>query len=254
MTIPVTSSEVLVYAPESLKEIMGDSAPTFRLRAPSERHIRRFRQVCSDDGLTAYGEEDFTAEKYRAIDELWTPEDAQALKARLTTLLENIRQKIDISKDDIAWMEELDDSLFESWKQLRVMRRKTGDAREQMPHITVSTYVAGWDGLDVPFRLEGGYLPMTTVKEIETALRKLGEIHVGKAARTLPFVELYGKATGQIMMDEDEEKNSPAPSQHGSSPDASTDTPPTGSKSSEESGEDKTPTSTSRPKTRRKSS
>lgn len=254
MTIPVTSSEVLAYAPESLKEIMGDSAPSFRLRAPSERHIRRFRQVCSDEGLTAFGEEDFTAEKFLAIAELWTPDEAQALKAKLTTLLESIRQKIDISRDDIAWMEELDEKLFDNWKPLRVMRRKTGEARAQMPHIAVSTYVAGWDGLDVQFRLEGGYLPMATVKSIETALRKLGETHIGKDARTLPFVELYGTATGQIMMDEDEEKNSPAPSQHGSSPDASTDTPPTGSRSSEESEEAKTPSSTSRAKKPRRSS
>lgn len=254
MTIPVTSSEVLVYAPESLKEIMGEDAPKFRLRAPSERHIRRFRQVCSDEGYTAYGEPEFNAEKIRAIDALWTPEDAQALKTRLTSMMENIRQGIDVTEDDIAWMEELDDQLFDNWKPLRVMRRKTSEAHELMPHVSVSTYVAGWDGLDVPFRLEGGYLPLPTVHEIEKALRKLGEQHLSEGARTLPFVELYAKATAQISMDEDEEKNSPAPSQHGSNPDASTDTRPTDSKSTEASEADKTPSSTSRQTKRRKPS
>lgn len=248
MTIPVTSSEVSAFSPESLKEVLGDAAPKFRLRAPSEAHVRRFRQECNDEGLTSYSDEDFTAEKMRAIDALWTADLAQPLKDRLNTLLVSMDQGVETSVEDLLWVEELDDSLFQNWKPLRIMRRKTGELREYAPRIAVSTYVAGWSGLDVPFRLEGGYLPLATVTLVHKELLKLAKQHLPEGNANLPFIELYAAASQRVSLDEEEEKNSPAPSQLGLNPDASTDTPPKDGKSSEESAEGKTPSSNSRRK------
>lgn len=248
MTIPVTSSEVLAFTPESLKEVLGDDAPVFRLRAPSENHVRRFRQVCSDEGLTSYSDDEFTEEKMRAIDALWTPEDAAGLRDRLSGLLASIGQEIEVADEDLRWLDELDDTLFDNWRPLRVMRRKAGELRHYAPRLAVSTYVAGWSGLDAPFRLEGGYVPIAVVDELEKALGRIAEEHLGKERRGIPFIELYAAASQRVSLTGEEEKNSPAPSQPGSTPGASTDSPPTDGRSSGESGEAVTPSSNSRRK------
>lgn len=247
MAIPVTSSEILAYTPESLKTAMGDEAPVFRLRPANERHIRRFRQEVSDEGLTSYSDTEFNEEKFRAIDALWTEEDAQRVKDRLTSLLEAVKQAVELTAEDAAWLDELDDTLFDNWKPLRVMRRKTGEWREYVPKIMVSTYVFGWDRLDAKHALEAGYLSKESVAAIEKALARLGAAHLGEDSKNLPYLELYVAASRQVGLEEDEEKNSPAPSQPGSNPDASTVTPRTDGASSEASAADKPATSNSKP-------
>lgn len=245
MAIPVASSEVLAFTPESLKEKLGDEAPKFRLRTVNERHLRRFRQEVSDDGLISYSDDEFTAEKMRAINELWSAEDAQGLKDRFNTLVESLKQGVEIPAEDFTWLEELDDALFDNWKPLRVMRRKSGEWREYALRIMVSTYVIGWENLDAKHALEAGYLSRESVASVEKALRRLGEQHLGAEARHVPFLELCAAASRQLGLVEDEEKNSPAPSQPGSTPDASTANPPMDGASIAADAEDSSSSSTS---------
>lgn len=249
MSVPITASEVSAYTPESLKKILGEDAPSFRLRAPNERHTRRFRQVINDEGLVSHSEDDFTAEKRKAIAALWTEEDAAGILSRLETLLESVRQKIEVSAEDLQWLDALDDKLFENWQPLRVMRRQNGEMQEYAPRIALATYVTGWTNFDVPVRLDAGYLSDACLKAAEKELRRLAAEHLGAENRNVPFLELYIAAARQLTLTEDEEKNSPAPSQPGSNPDASTASNQTDGASSEENTVAKTDSTSSTPTT-----
>lgn len=243
MTIPVESSEIQDFVPESLK-VMGDAAPVFRLKAPSERCLRRYQDLIGDDGLESFSDAEFTAEKLKAIDLYWSPEDAQGIKDRFNNLLEMNKQAIEIGADDLAWLSEFDDQLFEVHRPLNVMRRKTGNFREYAPRHALSIYLAGWKNLDVPFKLNAGLIEAGTVLALGKEMQRLGREHCPDEP-IKPFLDLYVAVTARLYIGEDEEKNSPAPSPPSSSPDASTESVPKAGESSEASAADATSSSSS---------
>lgn len=234
MSLPVESSEVQTFIPESLKNL-GDLAPKFRFRSVTERHVRRYRAMCFDDGLTYHSNEAFFAEKLTAIETLWTPEDAAPLAARMRALQEAIRQNIDITDDDKEWLEALDKQLFDNWRQLNVMRRECHEFLEYGPRYAISSYVMGWKNLPVPFRLEAGYFPFEDVVKIARALEEVEKQAIadgiegvglqvgGERVPGLAYFELYTHAMTLTSLTKDEEKNLPAPSLSISIPPISTD-------------------------------
>jgi len=226
MTIPVESSEVGVFTPDSLK-YLGDAAPKFKFRAANERHLRRFRAVCADEGLESYSDEDFLEEKLRAIPLYWSEEDAAAMRVRLQTIVETVKQNVAMSDEDRAWAERLDEDLFDVHRPLRVMQRRTDEANEHRPRFSLATYLCGWSGIDVPFKLEAGYIPISTVDALSRELRKLGRQAMidnpeGIASEVMPYFELFIESAKCITLTEGEEKNSPAPSPSTMTEDAST--------------------------------
>lgn len=246
MTVPVESSEIQDFVPESLK-VMGDAAPVFRLKAPSERCLRRYQDLCGDDGLESYSDAEFTAEKLRAIDLHWSPDDAQTVKEKFNTLLESDKQGIVIAPNDLAWLSHLDDELFSVHRELNVMRRKTGNFREYAPRHALSVYLAGWKGLAVPFKLNAGLIEGGTVVALGKEMQRLGQEHCPDTPFG-PFLELYVAVTARLRIGEDEEKNLPAPSPLSSSPDALTESVPKAGECSGESAADATNSSSSPPK------
>ncbi len=247
MAIPVESSEVQEFTPDSLKETMGDDAPVFRLKAASERCIRRFRQLVADDGLETFSAEEFNAEKLRAIDLYWSDDVAQSYKDKLKAIIEKQKQDIDLSDEEVAWADQLDEELYGNHRPLNVMRRKAGEFQQYSPRHTISTYVTGWKGLDTAFRLDAGVIHPEAVSALENELEKLGKKHTPGTPH-LPFLELFAECGKRINMDEDEEKNSPAPSQNSSSPEASTANVKTDGESTAEKELDARSSSRSKPK------
>lgn len=245
-SVPVERSEIEWFTPDSLKDALGDDAPAFRLKAPSERCVRRFRQLCEDEGLEHFSDAEFTAEKLRAISEYWSADDAASITGRLQTILAMQAQNIEITAEDLAWVDHLDDQLFNVHKPLRVMRRKSGEFNEYAPRFALAVYVAGWKNIDVPFKLDGGVIEEATVTRLIKRLRDMGKQHSPDAAGT-PFLELYVAASKRLRLDEEEEKNSQSPSQPSSNPDVSTKTPSTAGESSEESSVESTSSSSSAP-------
>lgn len=221
MSIPVECKETQDFTPDCLKEAMGDDAPVFRLKPPSERCVRRFRQLVGDDGLEFYTAPQFNAEKLKAIDIYWSEDLAKTYKAKFGELLEKQKQDIALTDEEIAWAQSLDDELFDLHRPLNVMQRKTGEFQQYSPRHALAVYLAGWNGFDVPFRIEGGIIPADTITALEKALNKLGKAH-SPDTPSLPFLELYFAVGKLLRLDEDEEKNSPAPSPSSTNPDAST--------------------------------
>lgn len=220
MAIPVEANEIAEFTPASLVNV--PDAPVFKLRAPDERNMRRYNTLVQDDNLRTYSEEAFRAEKEKAISALWSEEDAQPILARFRTIGECVKQKIDLSEDDLRWSNELDDMLFDNWRELSVMRRKTNDYFEYSPRYAIGTIVKGWSNLDIPFRLEAGYLKTSSVNDIAAALLKLEEQALadkveGVVMTGMAFMELWIACMDRTRLTGDEEKNLPAPSQPSSS-------------------------------------
>jgi hypothetical protein len=220
VAIPVESRETEDFTPQSL-EIMGEDAPVFRLKAPSERCRRRFRQLCGDDGLVTYSQEDFNAEKFKAIDLYWAADAAVEYRLKFVELIEKMKQGIELTPEELAWIDDLEEQLFDAHKPLRVMRRKTGEFNEFAPRYAMAVYLSGWRNLDVPMKLDAGVISQESIEAVAKALTKLGEEHSPNAP-SAPFIELYIAATRRLSLTEDEEKNSPSPSQPTATPDAST--------------------------------
>lgn len=249
--IPVESAERSNYTPECLAEAMGDDAPVFRLKPPSERCVRRFRQLVGDDGLEFYTADQFNAEKLKAIDLYWSEDLAATYKAKFTEMLEKQKQDIALTDEEIAWVNSLEDELYDLHRPLNVMQRKTGEFQQYSPRHALAVYLTGWKGISTPFRLQGGIIPPETISALEKELNKLGKAHVPETP-SLPFLELYFAVGKLLRLDEDEEKNSPAPSPSSSSPDASTASTPADGASSEESAPAGTPSSSSKKATAQK--
>ena len=247
MGIPVESSEIQAFTPESLKETMGDSAPVFHIKAPSERAVRRFRQLIGDDGLEIFSQGQFDAEKLRAIDMYWSEDIARQYKDQFKTLLEKQKQNIDLTEEELAWLSRLEDQIYDLHSDIKIMARKTGEFKLYSPRHAFAAYITGWDNLDVPFRLKAGVVDADTITAMTKALERLGKKHCPDAPG-LPFVELYADVGKRLNMDEDEEKNSPAPSPDISSPDASTASVPKDGASTAESAAAKPSTSRSKRK------
>ncbi len=239
MTIPVESSEVFEFTPDSLKSLIDP--PVFRLRSPDERHMRRYNQMLGDDNLTLYSDKQFDAEKRVAIAELWGDE-GQEIVDKYATIRAKAEQKIELSKEEVDWIEELDSQLFDNWRPLSRMRRKNDEWFEYAPRYAIATIVRGWNNFTVPFKLDAGYLKTDLVRKIAAELADIeqkarAEKVDGIGADGTAFLQLWVACLDRTRLTEDEEKNSPAPSQPSLNQDASMATGQKDAASIAESGE-----------------
>jgi hypothetical protein len=218
MTVPVESSEIQDFTPESLKNL-GDAAPKFRFRAVTERHVRRYRALCVDDGLTYNTDSTLFAEQIEAVETLWSSETAQPMISKMRLIAENAKQDIPNSDDDAKWSKALAEQLMENWPRLRVMKRQNIEFMEYSPRYALSAFLQGWKGIDVPFRLDAGFVPVDDIPKIGRALQKIEEsaiadkiegvgfLHKGETLAGMAYFELGSYALGLTNLDEDEEKN-----------------------------------------------
>lgn len=215
MAIPVEANEIADFTPASLINV--PDAPVFRLRAPDERNMRRYNTLVQDDNLRTYSAEEFAAEKELAIKKLWSEEDAQPILDRFRTIAASVQQKIELSEEDLTWSAALDDELFDNHRPLSVMRRKTNDYFEYSPRYAIGTILKGWKNLDMPFRLEAGYMKTSDVAVLAKHLIAIEEKAIadkveGVGLTGTAFLELWIACMDRTRLTGDEEKNLPAPS------------------------------------------
>lgn len=257
--IPVESNEILEFTPKSLINV--PDAPIFRLRAPDERHMRRYNALIEDNNLEGFGASAFNATKEDAIKKLWTPEDAQPILDRFRTFLSMVDQKIDVEQSERDWVFSLDEMLFDNYiddngvKVLAQMRRKTNEFWQYSPRYCVGTMVCGWKSFELTYRMESGYMKTDDVRLLDKKLRTIEKAALadkvdGVLGEGMAFIELWTACLARTRLDEDEEKNSPAPSPASSSPTAST--AETNGASTEESGTDESTITNSQPSPKKK--
>ena len=254
MAVPVEANEIAEFTPASLINV--PDAPVFRLRAPDERNMRRYNTLVQDDNLRTYSADDFAAEKEVAIKALWSAEDAQPILDRFRSIDQCVKQKIDLSDEDVAWSAELDDTLFENHRPLAVMRRKTNDYFEYSPRYAIGTILKGWKNLDMPFRLEAGYMKTADVATLAKHLIAIEEKAIadkveGVGLTGTAFLELWIACMDRTRLTGDEEKNLPAPLLPTLSPEGST--AEVNGASIAESGKDESISSSSAPTPTKKS-
>ena len=225
MAVPVEANEIADFTPASLINV--PDAPVFRLRAPDERNMRRYQALVEDDNLRRYSAEEFIAEKEVAIKTLWSDEDAQPILGRFRNIDQCVKQKIELTDEDVAWSAELDDTLIENHRPLAVMRRKTNDYFEYSPRYAIGTMLMGWKNLDMPFRLDVGYMKTSDVVTLAKHLiaieeKALADKVEGVGLTGTAFLELWVACLDRSRLTGDEEKNLPAPLLPTLSPEGST--------------------------------
>jgi hypothetical protein len=228
LAVPVEANEIAEFTPASLINV--PDAPVFRLRAPDERNMRRYNMLVQDDNLRMYSTDEFTSEKEVAIKALWSAEDAQSILGRFRNMIECEKQNIDLSDEDIDWRygkEGLEERLLENHRPLAVMKRKTNEYFEYSPRYAIGTILKGWKNLDMPFRLEAGYMKTADVATLAKHLIAIEEKAIadkveGVGLTGTAFLELWIACVDRTRLTGDEEKNLPAPSLPTLNPEGST--------------------------------
>lgn len=248
MSIPVESAEVERFTPQSLIEPLGDTAPVFLLRSPTERDLRRYNQLIGYDGLEWVGDERLNEIKLEAISPPnWDEKTARQYRETFTTLEEKKRQGIDLTAEEAAWLDELDEQLREVSRPLNIVIQKRREFLSLTPLYSIAVFCCGWEGLKTEYRLEAGIVPIKTLRALIRELRDIAEPHMPHLPQ-MPVLELYNACSNRLRLDEEEEKNSPAPSQNSASQDASTSAPQPDGESTEVKLSDASSSSNSKPK------
>lgn len=224
MTIPVESSEVEAYTPESLINL--PNPPSFRLRAPDERTERRFRRMMTEEGVTAHTVSEFIAEQDAAISILFDEESARPLLEKFRSVRALLDQGSELSDEDAKWFSELESRLWDNHKPLRVIRADNEDFEIVLRSFTVATIVKGWKDFDLPFALDAGFIPVLTVPKIAKQLSQIetqaaNDKIDGIGAPGTAFLELISRCLVQSRLTETEEKNLPSPSPTSANPEPS---------------------------------
>lgn len=239
-----SGNDQVEHRPESLKDLRD--GPVFWLRPMTGRILPRYRHALRSAGLQFHVPADIRAEMLVALANLWTPSTFDEQSARLQVywdaadqLEEALRQwraaggqgeapTIGIDDAEVAAIVDLQRRLSENWPRLARMAADNSLFLEESPRVALSLVLAGWSGIDVPFALEQGEVPMATIDAIEKAL---GKVERDAQARSIDivgegfaFLSLLARATKEMNLSGDEEKNSPSPSPAPSTPNGSTTT------------------------------
>ena len=222
MAIPVEANEIAEFTPASLINV--PDAPVFRLRAPDERNMRRYQQMCEDRNLLLVTQRAIDAVTEAGITQLYSEEEASEIISRYRTLRAQEEQKIEVSAADEKWLALLDETIRQNYedsdtgvKPLAVLYRKQNQYWRETPELIISTMVVGWKNLDLPFRLDAGYLKIVDVTKLSEKLIEIEESAKqqeveGVSLTGIAVMELWTECLTRSRMTEDEEKNLPAPS------------------------------------------
>lgn len=230
MSVPASGSEISDFFPPSFGNL--EPRPTFRFRPASPRSQRIYAQRLKRAGLRYYSDVDVQAEAIRAMRALWIGNDDQlrANEARLTNFWETVKQA---AKDttvgvDPAEAEEISSALqrlSDNWPQLRSMDADNWLFNQDAPKIALGLFLCGWSGLETPFRLEDGEIPMATLDALENEVDRIEKKAIADKVEGvigIGFTQLQVHALGLLDLEVDTEKNSPSPSSQSVTPDGST--------------------------------
>lgn len=238
--IPVEASEELVFIPASLREKLGDAAPTFTLRAATTRDKRYHRRLQIEAGLAYHSNEDLRTELLAGLAELWSPDAVAEHTPVIKAYWEAADDFALQAKDDpaltfeydpeiVAAIADLSKQVVRAWPRYREMIADNVEFDDLMTVLMVAAYVKTWTGIDPAPRRAGGYLTAESAEALRDAVHALEKCHgIPEGAA---WMDLFVACSRRLRLDEDEAKNSESPSPSETTPAASSET-----KASEQDG------------------
>jgi len=236
-------SDLADFTPDSLKDVAG--APVFWLKPMTGRTLPRYKHALRAAGLKFHQVDDVRAETLKALQTLWSPELYGEHAARLEaywkasdTYDRLVRDwqaagaageapdlKTLIDQAEVDSIRDLQNRLGDAWPPLAMMAADNALWLEEMPRVALSMVLAGWSGIDLPFRMEEGRVPLAVIDQIEKALSKAEDAAIARnvsiGAKGLAFQMLLARGLQELNLGGVEEKNSPSPSPAASSPNGS---------------------------------
>ena len=221
MIIPLSKAQQTLFTPESFANMA--EPPRFRFRAPSPIDREDYRYALREAGLRFHAREEFHAEIIKGMTEMWAG-DADVLAGNIARLeafwqLEDQAEQdptLSIDEQEQMAVRELLMQLMNAWPPLNRMNADNLKFAERAPKVALRMYLAGWQGIDLPFRLIAGQVPMESIFELEKAITAIEERaqadHVEGVIPSVGFTELTAHAIGLMDLGLDTEKNSPSPS------------------------------------------
>lgn len=231
--IPLEASDVLVFTPASLENIEG--APSFTLRACTQRDKRFHRRVMLECGLRYHDMDAIRAEMLKGLRAMWTPE-AYEQHAPVVKELWEARDQFELQRKDepeLEWsydpeieaaVASLLEKVAQEWGPLCTMIADNADYSELTFPILNAVVVKEFTGLETPRDLDRGYLTVTTLERVAeelAAIEKRNGLPTGVA-----WLDLSIACSKRMRLDQDEEKNSESPSPSQTTQPASTETNP----------------------------
>lgn len=224
-SIPLSREEEHVFTPRSLENVVPK--PIFRFRPATVRDQKRFGHLLALDGLRLFPNEAIRAAMLRVLEENWSKDVFERERKRLMNIWEKIDQDITVDPKEQEALAELTVRCVECSPLLRQMDADNRRFGDEAPGVALSMFVAGWKNVDAPFALEAGRVSYESLFELQKAIKVLEtrakDEKVEGVNPGLAYVELGIHAFNLLNLNQDEEKNSSAPSpssetQNGTSP------------------------------------
>lgn len=220
--IPLEDGCAPSFTPPSLAHL--PAPPRFVLRYATWREEEQRFYVHRANGVIAHSEEEIRDAIRDGLGTLWTAEQAEAHLVRCETYwaaIDAVREerkqdpeaKFEFDRDEERLVLELISRLETQWTTLARYAADNGKYRRLEPAIYAATIVKSWTGLDVPLRLDAGYLDLGCAIEIAKALGRI-EVEAGLEYGTA-WEELHNACWACTHLSEEEAKNfvSPSPSE-----------------------------------------
>lgn len=217
------------YTPESLKDVAD--APVFWLRPMTGRTLPRYRHALRSAGLKFHGPAEVRAETLKALENLWSADGFSEHSGRLDAFwrasdayekaVRDWRQaggtgeepdlfKL-IAREEVEAIQSLQERLSDAWPALAAMAADNSLFMEESPRVALTMVLAGWSGIDLPFAMEDGRVPMLTIDRLEKKLtdveRQAVERNIDIGAPGLAFMQLTSRALTELNLGGVEEKN-----------------------------------------------
>ena len=210
------------FVPASLQNL--PAPPSFMLRAGTWRDKNRYRHAIMSEGLVQHSRQQICDEVIRGIRAGWTGATADEIEAQIKEFWDAQEYHEKEATPDSPRFEhpfaekasQLIETVAQGWPPLMRMAADNDRFSEECRYVVVSLYVCGWDGIDVPFGLEGGVVPLADVSAAAEALEKIEAEYRGKAIKGLgdagtAFNELALACFQRLALGRSAEKNSDSP-------------------------------------------
>jgi hypothetical protein len=221
--VAIDKDELELFTPDSLKNLVPP--PIFRLRAATKRDAMRYDHMLSLEGLRIFRDDDVRPEILRTLKANWDEETYAKNSVKLETFWAKLDQEITPDPAEAQAVAELTARCLDVSPFLRRMDADNKRFHANAPIIALGLYLAGWKNIDVPFRLDSGYVPYETLTELREALFKLEEqAKAENVEGVMPgfgFLQLTLKGYQLLQLTGEEEKNSSAPSPSSETPNGS---------------------------------
>lgn len=218
MSLPVETSETTEFTPESWANI--PNAPTFKFRTAGFDEQRKLEDQLRRKRIFNHGVADVRAAMIDGIRLNWSPDEAEAAEQLLhgyweeADAAERDKTALEIEPARLASINSLEAKVARLHEPLAEMSADIVTFREFWPMVAISQLLNGWTGIDLPYRREGGFVPLETMDALSRKVRayEAAQSGVDGVIPGLGFVQLSIHAIGLMDLTKDEEKNSSSPS------------------------------------------